>query len=70
MPPNELLCARADHGEYLDEYGRYGHGITPRYPPIVEVPWIMIKNIRGYNKNQVLVRDSHEQAFQRFWEIF
>jgi len=32
----------SDHGEYLGEYGRCGHGIVPRHPPIIEVPWLII----------------------------
>ena len=37
------ILITADHGEYLGENGRYGHGLVPRRPPIVEVPWLMIE---------------------------
>ena len=38
------ILITADHGEYLGENGRYGHGLVPRRPPIVEVPWLIIEN--------------------------
>ena len=37
------ILITADHGEYLGENGRYGHGLVPRRPPIVEVPWLIIE---------------------------
>ena len=38
------ILITADHGEYLGENGRYGHGFkVPRRPPIVEVPWLIIE---------------------------
>jgi len=36
------ILITADHGEYLGEYGLYGHGNLPRHKPIIEVPWLEI----------------------------
>lgn len=46
------ILITADHGEYLGESGRYGHGIVPRRPPIVEVPWLTIS--RGESEEKVV----------------
>lgn len=35
------ILITADHGEYLGENRRYGHGLVPRRPPIVDVPWLI-----------------------------
>lgn len=37
------ILITADHGEYLGEYGMFGHGDLPRYKPIIEVPWLEIE---------------------------
>ena len=37
------ILITADHGEYLGENGRYGHGLVPRRSPIIEVPWLIIE---------------------------
>lgn len=44
------ILITADHGEYLGEYGFYGHGIFPHYPPVVEVPWFIIKRRKKERK--------------------
>ena len=33
----------ADHGGYLGETGRYGHGLWSHCPPNTEVPWLIIE---------------------------
>ena len=37
------IIITADHGDYLGENGKYGHGMDRRGPPSVEVPWLMIE---------------------------
>jgi membrane-anchored protein YejM (alkaline phosphatase superfamily) len=37
------ILITADHGEYLGENRRYGHGLVPRHYPIIEVPWLVIE---------------------------
>lgn len=46
------ILITADHGEYLGENGRYGHltGFVPRGPPVVEVPWLVIKKDKSKSK--------------------
>lgn len=44
------ILITADHGEYLGEYRRYSHGLVPRRPPIVEVPWLLIEKEKSKQK--------------------
>lgn len=44
------ILITADHGEYLGENRRYGHGLVPRHPPIVEVPWLIIEKEKSKQK--------------------
>ena len=47
------ILITADHGEYLGENGRYGHGSWPRRPPNTEVPWLIVeKNNPIYTINR------------------
>ena len=44
------ILITADHGEYLGENRLYGHGLVPRRPPIVDVPWLMVKKEKSKQK--------------------
>jgi glucan phosphoethanolaminetransferase (alkaline phosphatase superfamily) len=47
------ILVTADHGEYLGEHGKYGHGLVPRYPPITEVPWLIIEENKPKQKKVI-----------------
>ena len=47
------ILVTADHGEYLGEHGKYGHGLVPRYPPIIEVPWLIIEENKPKQKKVI-----------------
>ena len=58
------ILITADHGEYLGENRRYGHGLLwPRRPPNTEVPWLIIeknKSAQGFereNYEKMLIRE-------------
>jgi len=44
------ILITADHGEFLGEYGRYGHPVQPRRSPNTEVPWLAIKRDESKQK--------------------
>ena len=44
------ILITADHGEYLGENGRYGHGSWRRSPPNTEVPWLIIEKEKSGQK--------------------
>ncbi len=58
------ILITADHGEYLGEYGRYGHGLVPRRPPIVEVPWLIIEKEKT-NQREVNERKTIKERIKR-----
>ena len=42
------ILVTGDHGEYLGEKGRFGHGLVERHPAITDVPWL---EIGGWKKS-------------------
>ena len=44
------ILITADHGEYLGEDEKYGHGLDRRGSPTTEVPWLLIENNKAFSK--------------------
>jgi hypothetical protein len=58
------ILITADHGEYLGENRRYGHGLVPRHPPIIEVPWLIIEGNRPKRK-KIIEREIIKERIER-----
>jgi hypothetical protein len=58
------ILITADHGEYLGENRRYGHGLVPRHPPIIEVPWLIIEGNRP-KREKIIEREIIKERIER-----